>query len=184
MLSPYPPSRTGSPAVGYDRPGALRPASPAQLSPLENDSRDRRRMRHESVSRSGSPYRAPQNMPSPRLGHSSQMSVPSISVSQSPRPGSSQAHNRSLSMNTGLTPLHPGKPLSPLSTTLSFGDRLTVRPRLRKQSSVASSLSSNRSSYKAYDEKEYLDPAYLVSPAGESGRSPTYSQHGSRGGRV
>jgi hypothetical protein len=177
------PIRTGSPAVGYDRSGALRPASPAQFSP-ERDPRDKRRMRHESLSRSGSPYRATPSMSSPRPGHSPQMSVPSISVSQPPRQGSSQTHTRSLSMNAGSTPLHPGKPLSPLSSTLTLGDGLGARPRLKKQSSVASSLSSNRSSYKAYDPKEALDAAYLASPAREYGPSPTYSQHRSRSGRM
>jgi len=87
-------------------------------------------------------------------------------------------------MNAGLTPLRPGKPLSPLSSTLSLGDGLSVPPRLRKQPSVASSLSSNRSSYKAYDPNETLDPAYLASPAREYGPSPTYSQHRPRSGRV
>lgn len=184
MLSPYTPTRTGSPAIGYDRSGALRPASPAQSS-LESDPRDKRRMRRESISRSGSPYYGSQNMPSPRLGHSPQLSVPSISVSQPPRPASSQAHNRSLSMNAGSTPLHSGKPLSPLSTTLSVGDGLTAQPRLRKQPSAASSLSSNRSSFKAYDPKESLDPAYLASPAREYAPSPTYySQHRSKSERM
>ena len=181
MLSPYTPSRTNSPAIGYDRSGALRPVSPAQSSPVERDPRDRRWMRHESDSRPGSPYRAP---PSPRLGHSPRVSVPSISVSQSPRQGGSQGHNRTLSMNAGLTPLHTGKPLSPLSSTLSLGGGLTAQPMLKKQPSVASSLSSNRSSYKAFDPKEALDPAFLASPAREYGQSPTYPQHRSRSGRM
>jgi len=178
------PPRIGSPAVGYERSGALRSMSPVQLSPLERDPRDKRRVRHESVSRSGSPYRTSSNMPSPRLSHSPHVSVPSISVSEALGQGSSQMHSRSLSMNAGLTPLHPGKPLSPLSSTLTLGDGLNVHPRLKKQPSVASSLSSNRSSYKPFDPKEALDPAYLASPAREYGQSPTYSQYRSRSGRV
>ena len=87
-------------------------------------------------------------------------------------------------MNAGLTPLHPGKPLSPLSSTMSLGDGLSVQPRLKKQPSVASSLSSNRSSYKPFDPKDALDPAYLASPAKEYGPSPTFSQHRSRSGRA
>ena len=87
-------------------------------------------------------------------------------------------------MNAGLTPLRTGNPLSPLSTTLSLGDGLSVHPRLKKQPSVASSLSSNRSSYKAYDRNEALDPAYLASPAREYTHSPTYLQHRSSSGRV
>lgn len=178
------PIRTGSPAIGYDRSGTLRPESPAQLSPLDRDPRDKRRMRHESLSRSGSPYRSPGNIPSPRPGHSPQISVPSISVSQPSRQGISQVHTRSLSMNAGSTPLRSGGALSPLSTTLSLGDGLTARRGLKKQASVASSLSSNRSSYKAYDPNEALDPAYLASPGGEYGPSPTYPQRGSRSGRM
>ncbi|KAF9651726.1 hypothetical protein BDM02DRAFT_553409 [Thelephora ganbajun] len=62
------PLRTGSPAVGHNRPGTLRPESPVQLSPLERDPRDKRRMRHESTSRSGSPYRTPASIPPPPPG--------------------------------------------------------------------------------------------------------------------
>ena len=87
-------------------------------------------------------------------------------------------------MNAGTTPLRSGKPLSPLSSTLSFGEGFGARPGLKNQPSVASSLSSNRSSYKAYDRNDALDPAYLVSPGAEHGPSPTYSQHRSRGGRM
>lgn len=174
------PIRTGSPAVGYGRSGT-RPESPSQLSPL--DGRDRRQSRYETVSRSGSPYRAPGSISSPRHGHSPHMSVPSISVSQPSRQGSLQVHSRSLSMNAGSTPLRSGKPLSPLSTTLTLGDPLAAPPTLRKQSSVASSLSSNRSSYKPYDPNEALDPAYLASSSADYGISPTYAQHRSRSGR-
>lgn len=177
------PIRTGSPAIGRDISGTLGFESPTQLSPLDRDSRDKRRTIHEHTSRSGSPHRAPGDVPSPRPGHSIQMSVPSISVSQLPRQGGSQVHNRSLSMNAGSTTLRSGKPLSPLSTTLSLGDGLAARPRLRKQPSAASSLSSNRSSYKAYDPNEALDPAYLASSSAEYGPSQTYAQHGLRGGR-
>lgn len=177
------PNRTGSPAVGHDRSGTTGFEFPAQLSPLERDTRDKRRTVHESADRSGSPYRASQNAPSPRTGHSPRMSVPSISVSHLPRQSGSQVHNRSLSLNAGSTPLRSGKPLSPLSTTLSLGDGLTTRPRLRKKSSAASSISSNRSSYKAYDPNEALDPAYLASASAEYGPSPTYGQHRSRSGR-
>lgn len=169
------PIRTGSPSIGHE--------STAHLSPLERDSRDKRRSIHESASRSGSPYRAPGNVPSPRPGHSPQISVPSISVSQLPRQGSSQVHNRSLSMNAGSTPLRSGKPLSPLSSALSLGDGLAAQPRLRKQSSAASSLSSNRSSYKAYDPSEALDPAFLASSSAEYRPSPAHIQHRSRSGR-
>ena len=87
-------------------------------------------------------------------------------------------------MNAGLTPLRSGKPLSPLSSTLSLGGGLTAQSRLKRQPSVADSISSNRSSYKAYDPKESLDPAYLASPAREYVPSPTYSQHRSRSGRT
>lgn len=177
------PVRTGSPAIGYDRSGMLRPESPAQLSPLERDPRDKRRMRHESLSRSGSPYRTAANIPSPRPGHSPQLSVPSVSTSQPLRQGSSQGHVRSLSMNMGSAPLRSGKALSPLSTTLSLGDGLTAQPRLKKQASVASSLSSNRSAYKAYDPNDALDPAYLASPGAEYEPSSSYTQHRSRSGR-
>ena len=177
-------TRTGSPAVGYDRSGVLRPESPAQLSPLERDPRDKRRMRHESDSRPGSPYRMATNIPSPRLGHSPQISVPSISVSRPSGQGNSQGHNRSLSMNAGSTPLRSGKPLSPLSSTLSLGDGLAAQTRLTRQPSVANSLSSNRTSYKAYDPSEALDPAYLASPAAEYGPSLSNSQHRSRSGRM
>jgi len=156
------PIRTGSPAIGRDMSGTLGFESSAQLSPLDRDSRDKRRTIHEHTSRSGSPHRAPGDVPSPRPGHSIHMS---------------------LSMNAGSTPLRSGKPLSPLSTTLSLGDGLAARPRLRKQPSAASSLSSNRSSYKAYDPNEALDPAYLASSSAEYGPSQTYAQHGLRGGR-
>lgn len=159
------PIRTGSPAIRR---------SPAQLSPLERGSRDTQRMVHEPPGRSGSP--------SLRPGHSHHMSVPSISVSQLSRQGSSQVHNRSSSMNAGSTPIHPGNPLSPLPTSLSLGDGLTAQPRLRKQSSTTSSLSS-RTSYKPYDPSEALDPAYLASSSAEPGPSPTYAQHRSRSGR-
>jgi hypothetical protein len=176
------PIRTGSPVVGYGRSGTHRPESPARLSPLEG--RDQRQTRHETVSRSGSPYRAPGRVSSPRLSHSPHLSVPSISVSQPSRQGGSQVHSRSLSMNAGSTPLRTGKPLSPLSTILSLGDGLAVAPTLRRQPSVASSLSSNRSSYKAYDPNEALDPAYLASQSAEYVVSPTYAQHRSRSGRM
>lgn len=173
------PIRAGSPAVGYDR---SRPGSPAQLSPLEKDPRGGRRMRHESVSRSGSPYLSAANVPSPRAGHSPQMSVPSISMSQPLRQDNGHAHVRSLSMNAGSTPLRSGKALSPLSTTLSLGGGLTTQPRLKSQPSSTNSLSSNQSSsYKMYDPNDALDPAYLASP----GPSPSsYSQHRPRSGRM
>lgn len=169
------PIRTGSPAIGRDRSGTFGRRSPAQLSPLERGSGDTQRMAHESASRSGSP--------SPRPGHLHQMSVPSTSVPQLSKQGSSQVHNRSSSMNAGSTPLRSGKALSPLSTTLSLGDGLTAQPRLRKQPSAASTLSSNRNSFKAYDPSEALDPAYLASSSAEYGPSPTYAQHRSRSGR-
>lgn len=173
-----PPIRTGSPAVGYGRSGTLRPESPAQ-SPLEGHPRDRRRMRYETVSRSGSPHRGPGGIPSSRPGHSPQISVPSISVSQPPE--QSQVHVRSVSMNAGSIPLRPGKPLSPLSTTLSLGDGLVAQPTLGRQPS-ATSLSSNHTSYKAFDPSEELDPAYLASSSAEYRPSP-YVQHRSRVGR-
>ena len=161
------PIRTGSPAVGNDKPGTLRPESPAQLSPLEGDPRDKRRMRYESINGSGN------NSTSPRPGHSPQMSVPSTFMSQQSRQDSSQVHNRSLSANVGSTPLR--KPLSPLSTTLSLGDPQHL---LRKQPSVASSLSSSRSAYKPYDPSEALDPAYLASSSAGYVPSPNRSRSG------
>lgn len=87
-------------------------------------------------------------------------------------------------MNAGSTPLRSGKPLSPLSSTLSLGDGLSAQTKLKKQPSVANSLSSNRSSYKAYDPNEALDPAYLASPTAEYGPSSSHSQHRSRSGRM
>lgn len=172
------PIRTGSPAVGYDR---SRPQSPAQLSPLEKDPRGGRRMRHESTSRSGSPYLTAANVLSPRAGHSPQMSVPSISMSQPLRQDNGHGRIRRLSMNAGSTPLRPGNALSPLSATLSFGDGTTAQPKLKRQPSTANSLSSNRSSYKAYDPNEDLDPAYLATGYGPSS---SYSQHRPRSGRM
>lgn len=175
------PIRAGSPAVNYDRSG-LYSESPIQPSILDRDPRDGRRTGRESVGGPGSPYRAPGSVPSPRLGHSPQTSVPSISVSQLPR--QAQAHSRSISMNAGSTPLRSGKPLSPLSTTLSLGEGLTVPSPLRRQPS-ASSLSSNRSSYKAYDPSEALDPAYLASATASADyrSSQTYGKPRSRSGR-
>ena len=178
------PIRTSSPAIGYDRSGTLGPESPVRLSPLERDPRDKRRAGHESVSRSGSPFRMPASIPSPHRGHSPHMSVPSISVSQPSRQGSLQVHNRSLSMNAGSTPLRSGKPLSPLSTTISLGGGLAAQPTLKRQPSAAGSLSSNRSSYKAYDPDEALDAAYLASSSAEYGPSASYTQHRSRSGRT
>lgn len=163
------------------------------LPPSQRSSPHRQQSPRLAPTRSGSPTIAREgswalgpesSAQSPsRPGHSTQMSVPSISVSQMPRQGGSQVHNRSSSMNAGSTPLRSGKPLSPLSTALSLGDGLTAHPRLRKQSSVASSLSSNRTSYKAYDPNEALDPAYLASSTAEYGPSPTHAQHRSRSGR-
>ena len=179
------PIRTSSPAIGYDRSGTLGPESPVRLSPLERDPRDKRRAGHETVSRSGSPFRMPASIPSPHRGHSPHMSVPSISVSQPSRQGSLQVHNRSLSMNAGSTPLRSGKPLSPLSTTISLGGGLAAQPTLKRQPSAAGSLSSNRSSsYKAYDPDEALDAAYLASSSAEYGPSASYTQHRSRSGRT
>jgi len=172
------PIRTGSPAIGYDRSGMLRPESPAQLSPLERDPRDKRRMRHESLSRSGSPYRTAADVPSPRPGHSPHLSTPSVSSSQPLR----QGHNRSMSMNMGSAPLRSGNALSPLSATLSLGDGLTAQSRLRRQPSVASSVSSSRSAYKTFDPNEMLDPAYLASGVAEYEPSSSYTQHRLRSG--
>lgn len=88
-------------------------------------------------------------------------------------------------MNAGSTPLRSsGKALSPLSTTLSLGGGLTTQPRLKRQPSSAGSLSSNRSSYKAFDPNEALDPAYLATAAAEYGPSSSYSQHRPRSGRM
>jgi len=86
-------------------------------------------------------------------------------------------------MNIGSTPLRSGKPLSPFSSPLSLGDGLGAQTGLKRQPSVANSLSSNISSYKAYDPDEALDPAYLASPAAEYGPSSSNPQH-RRSGRM
>ena len=82
------PIRTVSSVVDGFR--ALRPDSPAQLSPIERGPRNKRRVRHESLGGSGSLYRTAAKIPSRRLGHSPQISVPSISVSQPSSEGSSR----------------------------------------------------------------------------------------------